>query len=187
MGDTNSTHGWWCLWVDATGSNLRFQSKSNGVLTTYFTQSIYDWSPRRDNWYQIVPQLLFEGNKSLYKMVSLQGPTGMVNYPDIAARMIYGFSIGSEITPDSIRLAGCSTNPRPTVALRRCQTATKTFCNGQQINGHVWEADGAVFTVKASAWSTQATLAYQWTKNGMTLANSSKYQAGKRNSALTIS
>ena len=94
MGDAESTNGWWSLSVDATGSTLSFQSESNGVLITYFTQPITNWLA--NSWYQIV--LNYSPlETSLYTngVLAQIGP-GIVNYPTIENRLQYGFSIGSD-------------------------------------------------------------------------------------------
>ncbi len=94
MGDTNSAGGWWSLWVDSTGSMLNFQSKSNGALTTYFSQPIGDWYS--NGWYQLVLNYSTAGT-SLYTNGALaQSGSGMAYYPTISNRMAYGFSVGSD-------------------------------------------------------------------------------------------
>jgi hypothetical protein len=93
IGDTNSLDGWWSLGVDPTGSNLSFQSKSNGVLTTYFTQSIASWSS--NDWYQLVLDYSTNQTSLFTNGVLAQTGQGMTNYPDINSRLAYGFSIGS--------------------------------------------------------------------------------------------
>jgi hypothetical protein len=94
MGDTNSLDGWWFLGVDPSGSNLSFQSESNGVQITYFTQSVTNWSS--NSWYQLVLNYS-TSQTSLYINGALaQTGPGMTNYPTISERVAYGFSIGSE-------------------------------------------------------------------------------------------
>jgi hypothetical protein len=96
MGDTNSTDGWWSLWVDAYGSNMTFQSKSNGVLTTYFTQSISSWSS--NSFYQIALTYSPAQTALYINGILEQTNGGITNYPDLAVRSTNGFSLGSDYT-----------------------------------------------------------------------------------------
>ncbi len=94
MGDTNSADGWWSLGVDPHGTNLVFQSKSNGVLTTYFHCPVTDWSSNQ--WHELILSyssqetgLAIDGNWAAHGR-------GMTNYPNFQARWNYGFSVGCD-------------------------------------------------------------------------------------------
>jgi len=94
MGDTNSTSGWWSLWVDSSGNQISFQTKSNGNLTTYFTQSISDWNS--NYWYHVVLDYAADQTSLYTNGILAQTGIGITNYPSLAAREAYGFSIGSD-------------------------------------------------------------------------------------------
>lgn len=99
MGDTNSLSGWWSLWVNASGNQLSFQTKSNGNLTTYFTQSIADWNS--NYWYQIVLNYAADQTSLYTNGIIAQIGAGVTNYPSLTARLAHGFSIGSDYSGGS--------------------------------------------------------------------------------------
>ncbi len=94
IGDTNSTSGWWSLWVNSAGSQMSFQTKSNGNLTTYFTQSISDWDS--NSWYHVVLDYAADQTTLYTNGILAQTGIGLTNYPTLATREAYGFSIGSD-------------------------------------------------------------------------------------------
>ncbi len=94
MGDTNSTSGWWSLSVNSSGNQISFQTKSNGNLTTYFTQSISDWNS--GYWYHIVLNYAADQTALYTNGILAQTGIGLTNYPTLATREAYGFSIGSD-------------------------------------------------------------------------------------------
>ena len=94
MGDTNSTSGWWSLGLNSSGNQISFQTKSNGNLTTYFTQSISDWNS--NYWYHVVLNYAADQTTLYTNGILAQTGIGLTNYPTLAAREMYGFSIGSD-------------------------------------------------------------------------------------------
>ena len=190
MGDIDSTNGWWSLGVDFTGSTLAFQSASNGVLTTYFTEPITNWVA--GNWYQLVLDYSAEQTSLYIDGALVQTGPGMVSYPTLANRMAYGFSIGSDHTGqnqirgiiDEVQTYNCPLNADQIAA---GYPGTNSNIAPHFINQPASQTVGAGGTATFSAYAIGSLpLTYQWQKNGQNLGNGGRI-SGATSAALTIS
>ena len=94
LGD--GTNSLWSLYVDAPGSNILFQTGSNGVFITYFTNGIASFSS--NTWYAVTLDYSTASTALYLNGLLAQSGPGITNYPNIADRMTYGFSLGSDHT-----------------------------------------------------------------------------------------
>jgi len=92
---TNSSFGWWSLYLDSGGNNLYFSAQTNdssGTVTTYLTCPV-SWTT---NYFHQVALVYSATNTALYLDGSLatNGP-GVTVYPGLAV-LTNGFCIGSD-------------------------------------------------------------------------------------------
>lgn len=174
LGDASSTNGWWSLFVDSAGSWLYFATSSNLVATTNIAVSITNWTSNA--WHQVTlnygpdqTSLILDGT------VAQIGP-GVTNYPTIAQRELYGFSIGSDHTGtnqmrgqlDELTTYNCPIDLTPTIA------ATPTsICT--------W----ATVTLRSTVNGIEP-LSLQWQLNGVNLTDNTQI-SGANSATLTIS
>jgi len=92
LGDNTPAGGWWALSVNPTGSELWLQSQLNGVQQTYLVGSL---NLVASEWYQIVATYSTAASALYVNGACVATGSGIVNYPSVAARRLYGFSLGS--------------------------------------------------------------------------------------------
>jgi hypothetical protein len=92
---TNSSYGWWCIYVDEAGANLYFSAQTNdlsGAITTYLSAPI-SWTT---NYFHFVALTYSGTNTALYLdgVLATNGP-GVTIYPGSDV-LTNGFCIGSD-------------------------------------------------------------------------------------------
>ncbi|MGZ4971361.1 MAG: LamG-like jellyroll fold domain-containing protein [Limisphaerales bacterium] len=96
IGYTNSTSGWMGMWVNPSGSQLSFGTKSNGVAATCLTQNISSWAS--NTWYHILVNYS-SSQTTLYTNFTLaQTGSGLINYPSATSAGTYGLAVGADQT-----------------------------------------------------------------------------------------
>lgn len=92
LGNASSpAEGWWALSIERATGALVFQSRLNSGIVTYLTAPV-SWS---GNWCQIVLTYSQTSTKIYMNGQLLASGLGVQNFPTKAARIAYGFSIGS--------------------------------------------------------------------------------------------
>jgi hypothetical protein len=90
---TNSSYGWWSLYMDPSGTAIFFSAQTNGVGATYLNASM-QWP---SNHWHFVALTYSPTNSALYLDGQLAtNGSGVLYYPSAAVRATNGFSIGSD-------------------------------------------------------------------------------------------
>jgi Concanavalin A-like lectin/glucanases superfamily/Bacterial TSP3 repeat len=91
--DTNQTDGWWCIFVDSTGTQLSFVSGSNGVLATNLVAPV-SWVS--NTWYQIAVAYSPSTSVLYTNLVQATTGAGVAHYPSRTQCTTCGFRVGSD-------------------------------------------------------------------------------------------
>lgn len=95
MGVQGGTNDWWSLLVNSNGTQIQFQTQSNGIVMTNISAPI-SWTSNQ--WHQVV--LAYSPNVSTIYIDGqnvADGGTGVTGYPRLSVRA-NGFSIGSDMS-----------------------------------------------------------------------------------------
>ncbi len=167
LGDVYSPGGGWALQTDPSGSVLSFVAGANGMMNTYFSVPITNWLSGA--WYQLVLDYSPSATALYINGVMAGNGPGLSSVPDLATRLIDGFTVGSD--PNGMGQAGGIFDELTTF---NCPLSDSEVASGYPYPAISSQPQSQTIAAGSTAFFPMTainTVSYQWQLNGANLTD----------------